>query len=100
MKISAFHKKSNPEFFRSARLTERPGSATIKTIQRRILFQDREENFREDRKSKMSCPHPARQLSDAAVPGAESGPPEQSPAREQDQAERQKAAAFHPRDGR
>ena len=33
-------------------------------------------------------------------PGTEPGPPEQGPAGEQDQAERQKAAAFHPRDGR
>ena len=92
-----FHLIRKPSF---SCLTERFRSATIKTIQRHILFQDREENFRENLKSKMSGPHPARQLSDAAVPGAEPGPPEQGPAGEQDQAERQKAAAFRPRDGR
>ena len=65
-----FHLIRKPSF---SCLTERFRSATIKTIQRHILFQDREENFRENLKSKMSGPHPAGQLSDAAVPGTEPG---------------------------
>ena len=48
----------------------------------------------------MSCPHPAGQLSDPTVPRPDPRPSEQGAAGEQDQAERQKTAAFHPRDGR